>query len=134
MCNCEICLFLKRTPGESKSIEINKFKKMKNEDINSCIYALIQLSGHSPKTVETIHTNIHASIHFGASEINQKKLHTHTEKYTHLGEKKSYIQPFMQVVIAVLIQCLSTRMQTLTHKDLQVNERNKMSQKCLQPN
>ena len=23
---------------------------MKNEDINSCVYALIQLSGHSPKT------------------------------------------------------------------------------------
>ena len=27
LCNCEICLFLKRTPGELKSIEINKFKK-----------------------------------------------------------------------------------------------------------
>ena len=25
---------------------------MKNENINSCVYALIQLSGHSPKTVE----------------------------------------------------------------------------------
>ena len=23
---------------------------MKNEDINSCVYALIQLFGHSPKT------------------------------------------------------------------------------------
>ena len=34
-----------------KSIEINKWKKKKNEDINSCVYALIQLSGHSPKTV-----------------------------------------------------------------------------------
>ena len=29
---------MKRTPGESKSIEINK----KNEDINSCVYALTQ--------------------------------------------------------------------------------------------
>ena len=27
--------------------------KSQNEDINSCIYALIQLSGHSPKTVCT---------------------------------------------------------------------------------
>ena len=27
---------------------------MKNEDINSCVYALIQLSGHSPKTVIVI--------------------------------------------------------------------------------
>ena len=25
--------------------------KSQNEDINSCVYALIQLSGHSPKTV-----------------------------------------------------------------------------------
>ena len=38
MCNCEICLFLTRTPGESKSSGINKWK---NEDINSCVYALI---------------------------------------------------------------------------------------------
>ena len=52
LCNCEICLLLKKTLGESKTMEINKFKKKwKNEDINSCVYALIQLSGHPPKTV-----------------------------------------------------------------------------------
>ena len=29
---------------------------MKNEDINSCVYALIQLSGHSPKTIAFVAT------------------------------------------------------------------------------
>ena len=31
---------------------------MKNENINSCVYSLIQLSGHSPKTVDTNISNI----------------------------------------------------------------------------
>ena len=34
---------LEKDFGESKSIEINKLKKMKNEDINSWVYALIHL-------------------------------------------------------------------------------------------
>ena len=33
---------LNKDSGESKSIEIKKYKKMKNQDINSCVYALIQ--------------------------------------------------------------------------------------------
>ena len=45
---------LDKDSGASKSIEINNKKNMKNEDINSCIYALIQLSGHSPKTKSVI--------------------------------------------------------------------------------
>ena len=32
---------LDKDSGESKSIEINKLKTKKNEDINSCVYALI---------------------------------------------------------------------------------------------
>ena len=35
---------LDKDSGESKLIEINKKKKMKNEDINSCVYVLIQWS------------------------------------------------------------------------------------------
>ena len=66
ICNVQICLgpvtrptktyrfILDKDFGELKSIEINIYKKMKNEDINSCVYALIQLSGHSPKTVKLI--------------------------------------------------------------------------------
>ena len=46
-----IFVLSKKDSRESKSIELNKLKKKKNEDINSCVYALIQLSGHSPKTV-----------------------------------------------------------------------------------
>ena len=44
---------LEKDSGESKSIEINQ-KKKKNENINSCVYALIQLSGHSHKSVISV--------------------------------------------------------------------------------
>ena len=50
LCNCEICLFLKRTLESRNRLKQKKKKKKENEDINSCVYVLIHLSGHSPKT------------------------------------------------------------------------------------
>ena len=35
---------------------------MKNEDINSCVYALIQLSGHSPKTAKNFFVQVFAHL------------------------------------------------------------------------
>ena len=34
---------LEKDSGESKSIEIKNKKRKKNEDVNSCVYALIQV-------------------------------------------------------------------------------------------
>ena len=54
---CVIVKYVYSWKGLSRvEIDWNK-KKKKNEDINSCIYALIQLSGHSPKTYRKVFTS-----------------------------------------------------------------------------
>ena len=56
MCYCKkqqqinINFILERDSRELKSIECYG-NKLQNEDINCCIFALIQLSGHSPKPI-----------------------------------------------------------------------------------